>query len=276
MGVYVIIDMGMMELVSKVTVAVIDMDISLLNNICYSYLGFSLVVFLVLVAGITAPYGRYTRNGWGIFINAKVAWFLQELPSFAIPLILICTGSSTIKAVPNVIFITLFLIHYVHRSFIYPLLIKGGKPMPFITFMLAFIFCTVNGYLQSMYILHHAYYDEDWWVHPHIWIGIVMFITGMAINIHSDNLLRNLRKPGESGYKIPIGGLFTYVSGANFLGEMIEWTGFAIATWGFPALAFAFSTCCNIGPRAWQHHWYYLSKFEDYPKDRKAIIPFML
>lgn len=32
-----------------------------------------------------------------------------------------------------------------------------------------------------------------------------MFYTGMAINIHSDHILRNLRKPNEVVYKIPAG-----------------------------------------------------------------------
>ena len=51
-----------------------------------------------------------------------------------------------------------------------------------------------------------------------------------------------------------LGGMFEYVSGANFLGEIVEWAGFAIATWSLPGLAFSFFTCCNIGPRAYQHH----------------------
>lgn len=89
------------------------------------------------------------------------------------------------------------------------------------------------------------------------------------------------------------GGLFEYVSGANFLAESIEWTGFAIAAWTLPALAFAVFTWANIGfGRAIHHHQYvrkrrdenafvsfrfYLDKFKDqYPKNRKAIIPFLL
>ncbi|MGH0164270.1 UNVERIFIED_CONTAM: hypothetical protein FKN15_048165 [Acipenser sinensis] len=104
--------------------------------------------------------------------------------------------------------------------------------------------------------------------------GGIMFLLGMAINIHSDDILRNLRKPGERNYKIPRGGMFEYVSGANFLGEIIEWFGYALATWSLPALSFAFFTLCSIGPRAYHHHRYYLEKFEDYPKSRKALIPF--
>lgn len=102
----------------------------------------------------------------------------------------------------------------------------------------------------------------------------------MAINIHSDSVLRNLRKPGEVVYRIPTGtaeartflllsscassdlqafespagGLFRYVSGANFLGEIIEWIGYAIATWSVPALSFSVFSLCFIGPRAYYHH----------------------
>ena len=30
------------------------------------------------------------------------------------------------------------------------------------------------------------------------------------------------------------GGMFEFVSGANFFGEILEWTGFAVASWSFP------------------------------------------
>ena len=35
--------------------------------------------------------------------------------------------------------------------------------------------------------------------------GSVLFFVGMAINIHSDHILRTLRLPGETDYKIPRG-----------------------------------------------------------------------
>ena len=48
--------------------------------------------------------------------------------------------------------------------------------------------------------------------------------------------------------------MFRYVSGANFFGETLEWSGFAVMCGTFPAFAFALFTACNIGPRACQHH----------------------
>lgn len=65
--------------------------------------------------------------------------------------------------------------------------------------------------------------------------------------------------------------------GANFFGEIVEWTGFAIASQAPVAMAFAYFTFANIGPRALEHHRWYIKTFGDkYPKDRKALIPFIL
>ena len=84
--------------------------------------------------------------------------------------------------------------------------------------------------------------------------------------------------PRLSGrYKIPRGGMFEYVSGANFFGECLEWTGFALASWSMSGLAFAVFTWANIGPRALQHHRWYQTKFgAEYPRHRRALIPGVL
>jgi 3-oxo-5-alpha-steroid 4-dehydrogenase 1 len=33
--------------------------------------------------------------------------------------------------------------------------------------------------------------------------GVLLFISGLLINTNADDILRGLRKPGETGYKIP-------------------------------------------------------------------------
>lgn len=79
-----------------------------------------------------------------------------------------------------------------------------------------------------------------------------------------------------TGYTIPRGGMFEYVSGANFLGEVMEWGGWALAARRLPAAAFALFTLLNIGPRAWQHHQWYRQHFgAEYPAHRRALIPFV-
>ncbi|RCN45305.1 3-oxo-5-alpha-steroid 4-dehydrogenase [Ancylostoma caninum] len=227
-------------------------------------------VMVTLMLGTRAVYGRYTVES-ALVIPARLAWAVQEFPSFALPLYYI-TGS---QATPGTIVLLAFLIHYFNRTFIYPLQIKSGNGTPWYICASATVFCTWNGYLQGSY--HSQYYHPGgFFTHPSTYLGIIVFAFGMYINMQSDSILRNLRKPGETGYKIPYGGMFEYVSGANFFGEIVEWAGYAILSGSLPATAFAIFTICNIGPRAIHHHRWYLNKFPDYPKNRKAIIPFLL
>jgi steroid 5-alpha reductase family enzyme len=86
----------------------------------------------------------------------------------------------------------------------------------------------------------------------------------------------SLRKNSSNGYSVPYGGMFSYVSCPNFLGEIIEWLGFALMSWSIAALAFALWTVFNLLPRAIDHHNFYKNTFKDYPAERKAVIPFIL
>ncbi|KAM8815322.1 3-oxo-5-alpha-steroid 4-dehydrogenase 1 isoform 2-T2 [Rhynchonycteris naso] len=161
------------------------------------------------------------------------------------------------------------------KSLIFPFLIRGGKPTPLYSCVMAFVFCTYNGYMQSRYLSQYAVYADDWLTDPRFLTGFVLWLLGMLINIHSDHILRNLRQPGETGYKIPRGGLFEYVSAANYFGEVAEWCGYGLASWSVQGGAFALFTLCVLLTIAQQHHQWYLEKFEDYPKFRKTIIPFL-
>jgi hypothetical protein len=80
----------------------------------------------------------------------------------------------------------------------------------------------------------------------------------------------------RAGYKIPHGGLFEYVSAANYTAECMEWAGWALAAWALPPTPFAVFTFSNLAPRADAHHDWYRQKFKgEYPAGRKAIIPFV-
>uniref|UniRef100_A0A8C3M2J7 3-oxo-5alpha-steroid 4-dehydrogenase (NADP(+)) n=1 Tax=Chrysolophus pictus TaxID=9089 RepID=A0A8C3M2J7_CHRPC len=230
-------------------------------------------VSALLLRFIPMPYGRYSSRRFGWLLPARPAWLLQELPALLVPFAL----AACIPAwrLPNAVLLSCFILHYVHRALIFPFLIRQGKPTPFFTFLLALLFCIYNGYLQGRSLSTYAEYPSDWLKRPCFIAGFMGWLIGMAINIHSDHILRNLRKPGETGYKIPRGGMFEYVSGANFFGEILEWFGFALACCTIESLAFALCTLFILGSRAKQHHQWYLEKFEDYPKNRKIVIPFV-
>ena len=106
--------------------------------------------------------------------------------------------------------------------------------------------------------------------------GCVLFVVGFVTNVRADSRLFRLRAPGEQGYKLPRGGLHELVSCPNYFGEILEWCGWALATWSLAGLSFAVFTLANLVPRALTHHRWYQEEFEDFPSSRKAIFPFLL
>ncbi len=101
----------------------------------------------------------------------------------------------------------------------------------------------------------------------------MIFVAGFVINRGADAALRRLRQPGDGGYRVPRGGLYRWISCPNYLGEILVWCGWALATWSLPGLAFALFTAANLAPRARAHHRWYREHFPDYPAERKALVP---
>jgi 3-oxo-5-alpha-steroid 4-dehydrogenase 1 len=239
------------------------------------WIAIAIVTFIFLLK-VTAPYGRHTKTNWGLLIDNKLGWFIMEFFVLLVLFGFLYFGKNSVSLVSGVI-VSLFTIHYLNRSIVFPLRIKtNGKKMPVVIVLSALGFNLINGFLLGYYIANFATYTTAWFSSPQFIIGTILFFAGMFINIQSDNILINLRKPNETGYKIPQQGLFRYVSCPNLFGEMLEWFGFAVLMWSLPGLAFFVWTVANLLPRALSHHKWYLDKFSDYPKDRKAVLPFIL
>ncbi|MEN0060819.1 MAG: DUF1295 domain-containing protein [Myxococcota bacterium] len=229
-----------------------------------------------LLRFITAPYGRHERQGFGPTVPARLGWVVMESPSgLGFALIFLASGGFEKGLAPVALF-GLWQLHYTFRTFIFPFRMRVGRPMPVFVMGLAILFNCLNAYVNARWIGHFGSYPADWVTDPRFVIGSGLFLAGFAINLHSDGVLRRLRAPGETGYCIPHEGLHRYVSAPNYFGEIIEWTGFALATWSPAGLGFAVYSVANLLPRALDHHRWYHATFEDYPPERKALIPFVL
>ncbi len=238
------------------------------------WIAIAAVIFISLLF-ITAPYGRHTTTTWGPLIDNKIGWFLMEFFLLVVLFYFILTGENE-QSIVNMIIIGIISLHYINRSVIFPLRIKTkGKKMPLTIVVMGLGFNLSNGFLFGYFLGNFKVYTNDWLTSPQFIIGAMIFIAGAAINKYGDAVLIGLRKPNETSYKIPKGGLFNYISCPNLFGEVVEWLGFAILTWSLPGLAFFVWTFANLVPRAISHHKWYLSHFEDYPKKRKAVIPFL-
>ncbi|KIM82634.1 hypothetical protein PILCRDRAFT_7975, partial [Piloderma croceum F 1598] len=93
-------------------------------------------------------------------------------------------------------------------------------------------------------------------------------------------------------YAIPHGYLYKYISYPNYLCEWLEWLGFALAAAPLPyplnpsspptiAIAppwiFFLGEVLLMAPRALKGHRWYKEKFgERYPRERRAVVPFLI
>lgn len=152
------------------------------------------------------------------------------------------------------------------------------------------------------------------WKSPLWYLGLAGWAIGFAGNVMHDEILMNIRKPnkqaqssqkrfddktsvckGTSKYSIPRGGMFEYISFPNYLCEWFEWLSFAFAAihslpifthlsikdaiataLSTPPCLFPFVLICLMAPRATNGHKWYKRTFGDkFPRERKAIIPFV-
>lgn len=222
---------------------------------------------------VSAPYGRHVRKGWGPSVNSTAGWILMELPAVLTIAGCFLWGNGWVWT-PACVFLLLWELHYLHRTFIFPFRLRNpGRKTPVMIIGFAIVFNGYNGYMNGRY-LGTAEYTPDWFTSLPFLLGTALFFVGLAINIHADQVLINLRR-GATGYAIPRGGLYRWISCPNYFGELLEWTGWAMATWSMPGLLFAVWTAANLAPRARTHHQWYHAEFPEYPRERKALLPLL-
>ncbi len=248
------------------------MTLNTLNLICIIWASVGIATFFLLQF-VTAPYGRHIKKGWGYVISNKIGWILMEIPSFAIILYFYLISNQSIYAT---VLTMLWLFHYFNRTFIFPFRIRTkGKKMPLAIVLSAIFFNFFNAGLNGYYLSNFENYSNAHFFKWNFILGFFLFAFGFIANQISDHILINLRKPTETGYKIPKGFLFNYISCPNHFSEFVQWGGFALMAWNLPAITFLIWTGANLFPRALKHHKWYKSHFENYPKNRKAVIPWL-
>lgn len=261
---------------------------------------FHCLLALVTVACVTffhAPYGRYAAETIvPVTVQTQAAWVLQEMPTLlAVAYRWVSLWHADHEIVVHWPLAICFLVHYIHRTLIFPLRIRPSKPTPVHVMLLANVYCCFNGSLQAATFVSTSSIASEL-SPPNLTLscgGLIVFALGLYINIRSDNILIALRRTrsfassGASGYQIPQGFLYNYVSCPNFFGECLEWVGFAVVAVGYfnwdlayalAGFSFAVYTASNTIPRGVKHHQWYLNTFGDaYLKlQRKAAVPGIL
>lgn len=209
---------------------------------------------------------------------------------------------------PRTLLALLYIVHYANRAVISPLRSPPRSKAHISIPLAAIFFNLVNGSLLGAYLTSpgaHALLgsssasSSSAFSRTSFWLGLGLWATGFAGNILHDEVLMNIRRDAlkkadnkgsgqKPHYGIPRGYLYRYISYPNYFCEWVEWAGFSLAAAPFPVLSYAglttaappwlffFSEVFLMGSRAYRGHLWYHDKFPEYPKERKAVIPFIL
>jgi 3-oxo-5-alpha-steroid 4-dehydrogenase 1 len=257
-----------------------DTAYDLSMTVAYAIVGLTMIGAVF----VKTPYGRFADEKYGASLDPRLGWFLMELPAMVVFVLFYVRGPHATAPFPLFV-LFVWVVHYANRGFIMPALMRVpvGQKSSFSLYVviMGWLVTSLHGYLNGAWAsTYSSHIGWEWFADPRFVLGISIYYVGLAINLHSDHIVRNLRSReelarGERVYRIPMGGLFEYVTNPSYLGEIVFWVGFSIFTWSLAGVYILLITMANLIPRAISTHAWYREKFSDYPAKRRVLIPFV-
>ncbi|KAK0069708.1 steroid 5-alpha-reductase DET2-like isoform X1 [Biomphalaria pfeifferi] len=266
----------------------------------YFWVHFGLIIlgFLISLATVIgqwanpAPYGKHQNSNayWGPMIPQRLGHMISD----AVPGVLLFSlvyflysSEENERNILNYVFFAMFLCHTVHRGIIHPLVMRYKNPKVALGIVLGGgIPNILYHWLNANHIAIAGYYST-YYYDPRFILGVLLYLAGFIINRWADWKLRSLRHTkghstkqfieveGSKGYYIPYGGLFEFVSCPNYFGELVQWIGWTLATWSLAGFVWTCFSCATFFARSRHNHQWYKDQFQDYPQNRKVLIPFL-
>jgi len=131
------------------------------------------------------------------------------------------------------------------------------------------------------YFINHPLYTQPMFGDNQILAGLAIYLFGELGNFSCHLAFKNMRPAGSKTRVIPVPNsnpftaLFSLVSCPNYTYEVVSWIGFSVVSQTFLAGLFAVVGGAQMLQWAIGKHRNYKKEFPDYPKNRKAMIPFI-
>jgi very-long-chain enoyl-CoA reductase len=105
-------------------------------------------------------------------------------------------------------------------------------------------------------------------------LGLTLFLIGETVNYAHHAILAKLRG-NTKDYFIPRGGLFELVVCPHYLFEIIAWAGIVLASRHLFTFIAVIGMTLYLSARSIKTLKWYREKFNDFPENRKSLIPFV-
>lgn len=184
------------------------------------------------------------------------------------------------------LFVGLWSLHFLRRTIEVIFVHDYRRKMPLVESIGAPFYYWAFAFWNGIALRHDNGYKQTFL--PLIVVGSVVFLLGELGNCFCHLKLRAFRKEKREGllspnsqHVLPHGFLFECVSCPHYLCEILSWLGFFLASWTLPAAVFLLATFITLVTYSYKKHKAYQQEFDGlagrelYPKNRKALIPFI-
>ncbi|CAG9477128.1 3-oxo-5-alpha-steroid 4-dehydrogenase, putative [Plasmodium vivax] len=247
-------------------------------------------------AGKTLKSGTFNENGikdsdilifkdLGVQISWRLVYVIEYLgPIFIFPFFYFCDKyiypqANKNKHIIQILSLWFLLFHFLKREFESMFVHRfSNATMPIrrvpINCGHYWVLCGINiGY----YLFHPLYKPYNLETKPVIVYSFFCVLLILEfLNLKCHLILRNLRPRGTKNRGIPHGYGFNYISCANYFYESLIWIIFALIINTLTGYLFSIVATTQMAIWALKKHNNYKREFPNYPKNRKAIFPFIL
>ncbi len=160
--------------------------------------------------------------------------------------------------------------HFAKRCLETLFLHKYSGPIdPFTTLAIASFYSLIAGFISFLNSWPLDAADNLFW------LGLLLFVFGETANFGHHKILADLRRDTQ-GYVIPRGGWFEYVACPHYFFEIVAWAGLLLLSRHLFALIALVGMAGYLLARSRKTLAWYRQKFPHFPKNRKALIPFLV
>jgi hypothetical protein len=148
-------------------------------NILYLILILIAIIVYIALFHVDAGYGKFFNPRWGPSIGNRAGWILMEAPAFIVMLIIyLASPARQMGSVVPLVFLLLFELHYFHRTFVFPFLLRGNNSMPLSVILMGACFNGGNAVLQG-YCLFGTFAPLPFEPRPDSWLHSIPFLSGL-------------------------------------------------------------------------------------------------
>lgn len=204
------------------------------------------------------------KNG----MNPRLGMFLIYFPATIVPLIFAAPYFRHMTLVQGIV-LAMPVLHFLKRSLESLFLHKYSGPIDlFSVIVISGFYSLISGSIAYFNGISFAAFDALFVV------GVVLYLVGEIGNFIHHAILVKLRG-NTNEYIIPSGGLFDQVVCAHYFFEIIAWIGVIFASRHLIALITVVGMSEYLFARSIKTLHWYRQRFENFPKERKALIPFV-